>query len=83
MYKILLAREAEKQLGLIDQRYRKAIAHALQRLSHSPNLGSPLRHELKGLWRMRIGKYRVIYQVAQKQKTILVWTIEHRRDVYR
>lgn len=83
MYKVLLAREAEKQLAGIDHRYKRAIVRGLQRLSTSPNLGAPLRHELKGLWRMRIGKYRVIYQVVQKQKTILVWTIEHRKDVYR
>lgn len=83
MYKVLLTREAERQLAEIDLRYRRAITRALQRLSRNPNLGAPLRHELKGLWRMRVGKYRVIYQVNQKQKTVLIWTIEHRRDVYR
>lgn len=83
MYKVLLAREAEKQLVGIDQRYKKAIIRALQRLSNNPNLGAPLRRELKGLWRMRVGKYRVIYEVKQKSNTVLVWTIEHRRDVYR
>lgn len=83
MYKILLAREVEKQLASFDPRYKRSIIHALQRLSINPSLGGPLRYELKGLWRMRVGKYRVIYQVNQKSKMVTVWTIEHRKDVYR
>jgi mRNA interferase RelE/StbE len=36
-----------------------------------------------GLWRIRIGDYRVVYQIQDEQSIVLVVTIAHRRDVYR
>ena len=42
--------------------------------------GKPLRYNLKGCRRLRVGDYRVIYQVAGTQINILV--IQHRKDCY-
>jgi addiction module RelE/StbE family toxin len=42
--------------------------------------GKPLRYNLKGCRRLRVGDYRVIYQVADTQINILV--IQHRKDCY-
>ena len=43
-------------------------------------LGKPLRYNLKGCRRLRIGDYRVIYQIVNTQINILV--IQHRNDCY-
>jgi mRNA interferase RelE/StbE len=42
--------------------------------------GKPLRYNLKGCRRLRVGDYRVIYQVTDTQINILV--IQHRKDCY-
>ena len=42
--------------------------------------GKPLRYNLKGCRRLRIGDYRVIYQIVNTQINILV--IQHRKDCY-
>ena len=45
--------------------------------------GKDLVGELKGMWRYRIGKYRIICEIQDKQVTILVVEIEHRSKVYK
>lgn len=83
MYEVLLTREAEKQLNFIDRRYQKAITGALSRLGENPNIGKPLSYDLKGRFRIRISRYRVVYEINHTKKEILVLMIEHRKDVYR
>ena len=46
-------------------------------------LGSALAGELGGLWRWRIGAYRVVARIEDERITILVVRIAHRREVYR
>jgi mRNA interferase RelE/StbE len=46
-------------------------------------LGSALGGELGGLWRWRIGDYRVVARIADERITILVVRVAHRREVYR
>jgi len=43
--------------------------------------GEPLRGEFQGLWRLRIGDYRIIY--VRTDEGFLVLRIAHRREVYR
>ena len=47
------------------------------------SLGSALTAELGGLWRWRIGDYRVVARIEDKRITILVVRVAHRREVYR
>lgn len=47
------------------------------------SLGSALTGELGGLWRWRIGDYRVVARIEDERITILVVRAAHRRDVYR
>ena len=46
-------------------------------------LGSALTGELGGLWRWRIGDYRVVARIDDQRITILVVRVAHRREVYR
>ena len=47
------------------------------------SLGNALTGELGGLWRWRIGDYRVVARIEDERITILVVRIGHRREVYR
>ena len=44
--------------------------------------GKPLHGELTGLWRYRIGNYRVICQIIDKEIVVLVVKVGHRKNVY-
>lgn len=45
-------------------------------------IGLSLKGRLKGLWRYRIGNYRIIGQIRDNNMIILIIKIGHRRDVY-
>ncbi|MBI4354449.1 MAG: type II toxin-antitoxin system RelE/ParE family toxin [Candidatus Omnitrophica bacterium] len=62
----------------IRARIRRAIE---QRLTTEPQYyGEPLRHQLKGFWRLRVGDYRVIYRI--ESQTIWVVAVGHRKVIY-
>jgi mRNA interferase RelE/StbE len=46
-------------------------------------LGKPLRGDLKGLWRYRVGDFRIVARIEDDTFQIMVIEVAHRRDVYR
>lgn len=44
--------------------------------------GKGLRSDLAGLWRYRVGDYRIVCQILDGELIVLVVTVGHRRDVY-
>lgn len=83
MYQVFLSDEAQNQLAAIDKRYQRAITSALKRLEENPELGKPLGYDLKGKLRLRVSRYRIVYNIDHKAKIVTVLIIEHRKDVYR
>ena len=45
-------------------------------------LGKPLHGDKAGLWRYRVGSYRLICHMENKTRTVLVLRVGHRRDIY-
>ncbi|MCG6534584.1 MAG: type II toxin-antitoxin system RelE/ParE family toxin [Syntrophales bacterium LBB04] len=72
----------EIDLPLLDRKTKARIRKAIEeRLQTAPqDYGKPLRRTLKGYWKLRVGDYRVVYKVIEKEVRIL--GICHRRDVY-
>jgi len=48
----------------------------------NPHAGVPLVGTHKGLWRVRIGKYRVIYEINEKEKAVVFHDVDLRKRVY-
>ena len=46
-------------------------------------VGKPLRGELTGLHSARVGAYRIVYEIDQRERRVSVLVIDHRADVYR
>ena len=61
------------------KRIRKAIEERL--VSNPIEFGKPMQYSLKGCRRMRVGDYRVIYQI-EEPSTVLIVKIGHRKEVY-
>ncbi len=85
IWKIEITGEAEKELSRIDKPATKRIIRYLrERVSVDPrSLGKSLRGDLSGLWRYRVGDYRVICELYDEKVSVLVIRIGHRKDVYR
>ena len=75
------------ELKKLDRNAQKRIVSFLQeRVSGEPNPrqhGKPLTGDKAGLWRYRIGKYRVVSRIEDDSQRVLVLRIAHRKDVYR
>lgn len=80
----LVLKKDFRKIGLEDQ--RKIIRAIRQRLATRPkDYGEPLRGELKGFWKLRVGQFRVIYEIHEDQVVVSVIMVGFRRDeeVYR
>ena len=62
------------------RRIKKAIEKKL--MVNPVSFGKPLRHSLKGLRRLRVDDYRVIYKIDVDSDLVIVVKIAHRREVY-
>ena len=84
-FEIRVLAGAEDELRRLDARAADLIAARLYWLAeHAEQVRHrPLTGPLQGLYRLRSGDYRVIYQVLTAERTIVVHAIGHRRDVYR
>ena len=81
-YEVILTAEAEEFLKKHDISVRRRIESKLLMLEKNPELGKPLTAILRGLRSLRIGDYRVIYQIKNAELIVLVIKIGHRRNVY-
>ena len=63
---------------------KKIVAKVKNYLIQDPvKLGTPLKGNLKGLYRYRIGEYRVIYVIDQAEKKIIILKVNHHRKIYK
>ncbi|HEY1500513.1 MAG TPA: type II toxin-antitoxin system RelE/ParE family toxin [Acidobacteriaceae bacterium] len=78
---------AVKQLSKLDPQISDQITRVLEgKVAKSANpraFGKALTGELKGFWRYRIGDYRVLCELKDRELIILALAIGHRRDIYR
>jgi len=84
MYKVEWTEKAKKQLAKLDKPTAEKIRNKVKNhLVKDPfNLGKPLLHAYKGLYRYKIGDYRVVYQIRESELLIIVATAGHRKDIY-
>ncbi|NHA15442.1 type II toxin-antitoxin system RelE/ParE family toxin [Thioalkalivibrio sp. XN279] len=82
-YSVSIKRSALKALERIPREDRLRVIEAIDKLSTNPSAGGVLKGELGGLRRIRVGVYRVVYELRDEILTVLVVRIGHRRDIYR
>lgn len=84
MYQVLVERAAEKDLKRLSASIRSRIAIALRGLAENPRpSGCRKLAGTKHDWRIRVGDYRIIYEIADVIRVVRVQRIRHRREVYR
>jgi len=87
VWTIEITRTAEKQIKKLDAQAQKSIVRFLrERLKSTENprqWGKPLHGDKRGLWRYRVGDYRLICEIQDERITILVVEVAHRKDIYR
>jgi mRNA interferase RelE/StbE len=81
--RLVLARRARAELLAFGWPLIDAAEEALGLLQREPHAGYPLRGRLRGLYSLRVGAYRIVYQLSENEQTVRVAAIRHRSVVYR
>ncbi len=85
-WKVEFDNRARKELRKLDKqaqdRILKWLRETLATEEDPRRTGKSLRGRMKGLWRYRVGDYRIISQIQDENILILVVRIGHRRDIY-
>ena len=82
-YELLIERAARKALEKIPQPHRDRIITAVFELASEPRPQGSRQLTGREAWRIRIGSYRVIYEIHDDKLIILVVAVGHRSSVYR
>ena len=82
-YAIRIKESAARELQRIEKADRERLIAAIDRLAENPFAGSALKGELRGLRRIRVGDYRLLYEVRERDLVVLVLRAAHRREAYR
>ena len=82
-YSLRIKKSAAKALSKIAKNNRLRLIEAIDRLRKEPGAGGVLKGEFAGLRRLRVGSYRIIYEVIDDQLVVLVIRVGYRREVYR
>lgn len=82
-YSVRIKRSASKELALIPLDARERLIAAIDRLGEQPLAGALLKGGLRGLRRLRVGNYRIVYEVLDDELIVLVIRVAHRRESYR
>ena len=83
-YEVKFATSAAKEFRSLPLELKRRVGAVIDRLSEDPR--PPGVRKLVGrerLYRIRVGQYRVVYEVDDKEQLIRVTRIRHRREVYR
>ena len=83
-YEIEIARSAERQLRRLPPADQQRVVAAILPLSDNPF--PPGSRKLSGyddVFRIRVGRYRVLYSVSEKKLIIIILKIGHQKNVYR
>ena len=82
-FSIRIKESAAKELRRISRPDRTRIVAAIDRLAELPHLGATLKGDLRGLRRLRVGDYRILYEIEDDELIVLVVRVAHRREAYR
>ena len=83
-YSVELTRTAEKQLRRIAKSERHRVVDAIQGLAQTPRPhGARKLQGYDEVYRVRVGRYRVVYEIVEDRVVVIVLKVGHRKDVYR
>lgn len=82
-YVVEFTKSAQKELKKLPKDISTRIVQAIYKLSEDPRKGKVRPMVGVKSWRLRVGDYRVIYDIYDKKLIILVIRVRHRKDIYK
>ena len=85
MYRIRILDEASRELAQLDKPVANRLVKRVRWLAANLENLTPeaLSGDLAGFFKLRVGDYRILYQILPDEKVIVLHAVGHRRDIYR
>ena len=82
-YEIVFARSARKELQALSHSVAERIFEKIELLASNPRLiGCKKLRGQSGLWRLRVGEYRIIYSIDDGKRVVDIAVVRHRSEAY-
>jgi len=81
-YDIVMSRNAIKDLANIQKEYAVKIRNKITELAENPRNNAVVKLKFRNSWRIRIGDFRVIFDINNEEKRVYILRIAHRRNIY-
>jgi mRNA interferase RelE/StbE len=81
-YRLVIAPQAAEVVRALHPDLKRSVRSALDALGHTPSLGEPLRGDLAGLWRYRVRRFRIVYELDRSARLVRVMAVGPRRRIY-
>ncbi len=82
MWTLRLSKQASEFFENLTGKHRHQVANGLDQIALDPRQGKALRGDLKGYWSYRVGIYRILYVIRDREIIVEVLRIQHRKEVY-
>jgi mRNA interferase RelE/StbE len=82
-YELRILRHAQKELSQVPGEVFKRVRDAIRELAENPRPPGCVKLTAREGWRIRVGNYRVIYEINDAERIVTVLHVGDRRDVYR
>lgn len=82
-YEVILPKSVQKELARLPDDIASRILARLTLLESNPRPADVKKLKGREAWRIRVGDYRVIYEIHDRVLQVIVITIGHRREIYR
>jgi mRNA-degrading endonuclease RelE of RelBE toxin-antitoxin system len=82
VYRLIIPRHVAEIVRHLTPDLKRSVKHALRSVSADPFAGVPLVGELTGLWRIRVRRFRIIYEPDRKARVNRIFALGQRREVY-
>jgi len=79
-YQVRLRRAAQKQLDKLPQQDYEIVAQAISALAQEPRPRRVKKLAESGLWRIRVGAYRIVYAIDEKESLVIVVRVARRSE---
>ena len=83
MYKIFLRGKAAKQLYRISPPHLNRLEQAIDQLAANPRPAGAKQLSGQTGYRVRVGDYRILYDIDDDARQIIIYRVKHRREAYR
>jgi mRNA interferase RelE/StbE len=85
MYRLRILEAATRELARLDKPIGRRVAERINWLAENLDdiRPEPLTGPLSGLYKLRVGDYRIIYEILHGEQVVVIHEIGHRREIYR